>query len=101
MSLGHIAWPLPRRPRHLESRQDPRLRNVDAASAALTTRIVVAVPLLLVVVAEPDPDEWLVRPRRVEYSAVLDLEGASGGGAEGTLDEQQRVFLLQYCDGPA
>jgi hypothetical protein len=101
VSLGHIAWPLPRRARHLEPRQDPRLRNVDASSAALTTRTMVAVPFLLVAVAEPDPDEYLVRSRGAEYSAVLDMEGAPGGSAEGTLDERQRVLLLQHRNGPA
>ena len=43
----------------------------------------------------------MVRPRRALHKALLDIEGAAGGGAERTLDERQGILFLQYCDGVA
>lgn len=94
LPLGHISRSLPRRPRLLQSHQDPRLRNVDVSATALPTRVLVPIPLILVALAKSNPNEHLVWPWRAEHTTVLDLESAAGGGAEGALDEQQGVLLL-------
>jgi hypothetical protein len=89
LPLGHPTRPLPRRPRplKLQSHKDPRLRNVDAPSPTLAARILVAVPLVLVLMALPDPHEPHLRPRRALHKAILDLESASGRSAKSALDE--------------
>ncbi|KAJ4355411.1 uncharacterized protein N0V89_003427 [Didymosphaeria variabile] len=56
--------------------------------------ILVPLPLLLDPLVRPDKNEPVLRPRRPFHAALLDLEGAAGGGAEGAVDEREGVLFL-------
>lgn len=86
LPLGHIPRSLPRCALNHQP-QDPRLRNVAPSAAALGALILDPLPLSLVALASPNPHELALRPRRAQHAALLDLEGAAGGGAGGALDQ--------------
>jgi hypothetical protein len=61
----------------------------------------VALPLILVPMGEPNTHEFVVRSRRAKHNTVLDLESATSGSATGTVDRSRWVLFLQHCDGAA
>ena len=81
MPLGHRTWPLPHRTRHVEPVQDPRLRHVAPPATHVRAGILVAIPLVLVSLGQPNSHEPVVRTWRPQHNTVLDMVGATGRGA--------------------